>query len=60
MADYDRDLIRLLKECVLNSNGRGGAITKSGGIKNRRHDRKLKSKFTANCTPKEAGLPKAF
>ena len=64
MADYCRDVIRLLKErgFEFKRPGRGdheiwwhpktGVRVTVG--------RKLKSKFTANAILKEAGLPKAF
>jgi len=64
MADYYRDVIRLLKE-------RGFEFKRPGrgdheiwwhpkiGVRVT-VDRKLKSKFTANGILKEAGLPKAF
>ena len=64
MADYYRDLVRLLREAgyEFKRQGRGdheiwwnpntgGRVTV---------DRKLVSRFTANGILKEAGLPKAF
>ena len=58
MADYYRDLIRLLRDggYELKRQGRGDHET---GI-SVTVDRKLKSRFTANGILKEAGLPKAF
>ena len=64
MADYYRDVIRLLKESgyQFKRPGRGDHEiwwNPSTGI-NVTVDRKLKSRFTANGILKEAGLPKAF
>jgi len=64
MADYYRDLIRLLKNSgyELKQRGRGDHEiwwNPSTGV----HvtvDRKLRSRFTANAVLKEADLPKAF
>ena len=64
MADYYRDVIRLLKDggYELKRQGRGDHEiwwNPQTGV----HvtvDRKLKSRFTANGILKEAGLPKTF
>jgi predicted RNA binding protein YcfA (HicA-like mRNA interferase family) len=64
MADYYRDVVRLLKESgfEFKRQGRGDHEiwwNPRTGI----HvtvDRKLSSKFTANGILKEAGLPKTF
>jgi predicted RNA binding protein YcfA (HicA-like mRNA interferase family) len=64
MADYYRDLIRLLKEngYEFKRQGRGDheiwSNPKNGVSVT--VDRKLRSRFTANGILKEAGLPKAF
>ena len=64
MADYYRDVIRLLKEngFQFKRQGRGdheiwwnSATTVSVVV-----DRKLRSRFTANGILKEAGLPKSL
>jgi hypothetical protein len=64
MADYYRDLVRLLKSAgyELKRQGRGDHEiwwNPRTGV----HvtvDRKLRSRFTANAILKEADLPKAF
>lgn len=64
MADFYRDVIRLLKEneYEFKRSGRGdheiwwNPRTKAFVVV----DRKLKSKITANEILKQAGLPKAF
>jgi predicted RNA binding protein YcfA (HicA-like mRNA interferase family) len=64
MADYYRDLIRLLQEngYEFKRQGRGDhEIWWNPRTRvNVTVDRKLKSKFTANGILKEAGLPKVF
>ncbi len=64
MADYYRDVVRLLKEggYEFKRQGRGDHEiwwNPQTGVRVT-VDRKLKSKFTANGILKEAGLPKAF
>ena len=64
MADYYRDVIRLLREAgyELKRQGRGDHEiwwNPRSGIRVT-VDRKLKSRFTANGILKEANLPKAF
>jgi predicted RNA binding protein YcfA (HicA-like mRNA interferase family) len=64
MADYYRDVIRLLREAgyELKRQGRGDHEiwwNPQTGIRVT-VDRKLKSRFTANGILKEANLPKAF
>ncbi len=64
MADYYRDVIRLLREngYELKRQGRGDHEI-WWNPQTRVHvtvDRKLRSRFTANAILKEAGLPKAF
>jgi len=64
MADYYRDVIRLLRESgyEFRRQGRGDHEiwwNPQTGVRVT-VDRKLKSKFTANGILKEAGLPKAF
>jgi len=64
MADYYRDVIRLLREAgyELKRQGRGDHEI-WWNPRTRVHvtvDRKLKSRFTANGILKEANLPKAF
>ena len=64
MADYYRDVIRLLREAgyELKRQGRGDHEiwwSPRTGIRVT-VDRKLKSRFTANGILKEANLPKAF
>jgi predicted RNA binding protein YcfA (HicA-like mRNA interferase family) len=64
MADYYRDVIRLLREAgyELKRQGRGDHEiwwNPRTGIR-LTVDRKLKSRFTANGILKEANLPKAF
>jgi predicted RNA binding protein YcfA (HicA-like mRNA interferase family) len=63
MADYYRDVIRLLREAgLLKRQGRGDHEiwwNPQSGIRVT-VDRKLKSRFTANAILKEANLPKAF
>ena len=64
MADYYRDVIRLLREAgyELKRQGRGDHEiwwNSRTGIR-MTVDRKLKSRFTANGILKEANLPKAF
>jgi predicted RNA binding protein YcfA (HicA-like mRNA interferase family) len=64
MADYYRDLIRLMKDAGYEFKRQGrGDHEIWWNRKTAVHvtvDRKLKSKFTANGILKEAGLPKAF
>jgi len=64
MADYYRDVIRLLKDggFELKRQGRGDHEI-WWNPKTGEHvtvDRKLRSRFTANAVLKEAGLAKAF
>ena len=64
MADYYRDVIRLLREAgyELKRQGRGDHEiwwNPRTGVRVT-VDRKLKSRFTANGILKEANLPKAF
>ena len=64
MADYYRDVIRLLRESgfEFKRQGRGDHEiwwNPQTGVRVT-VDRKLTSKFTANGILKEAGLPKAF
>ena len=64
MADYYRDLVRLLREngFELKRQGRGDHEiwwNPKTGVR-LTVDRKLTSRFTANGILKEAGLPKAF
>jgi len=64
MADYYRELIRLLREngFEFKRQGRGDHEiwwNPNTGV-SVAVDRKLKSRFTANGILKEAGLPKAF
>jgi predicted RNA binding protein YcfA (HicA-like mRNA interferase family) len=64
MADYYRDVIRLLREngYELKRQGRGDHEiwwNPRTGI-SLTVDRKLRSRFTANGILKEAGIPKAF
>ena len=64
MADYYRDVVRLLREAdyEFKRQGRGDHEIwwkpKTGARVT--VDRKLASRFTANGILKEAGLPKAF
>jgi predicted RNA binding protein YcfA (HicA-like mRNA interferase family) len=64
MADYYRDLIRLLKDSgyEFKRQGRGDHEIWWNPISGVHVtvDRKLRSRFTANGILKEAGLPKAF
>ena len=64
MADYYRDLVRLLKEggYELKRQGRGDHEIWWNPRTGTRLtvDRKIKSRFTANGILKEANLPKAF
>ena len=64
MADYYRDLIRLLREAgyEFKRQGRGDHEVwwnSTTGV-SVTVDRKIKSRFTANGVLKEAGLRKAF
>jgi predicted RNA binding protein YcfA (HicA-like mRNA interferase family) len=64
MADYYRDVIRLLREngYELKRQGRGDHEIWWNRKTGRRLivDRKLRSRFTANGILKEAGIAKAF
>jgi hypothetical protein len=64
MADYYRDVIRLLREAGYEFKRQGrGDHEVWWNAKTGVHvtvDRKLKSRFTANGILKEAGLSKAF
>ncbi|HEY7299176.1 MAG TPA: type II toxin-antitoxin system HicA family toxin [Xanthobacteraceae bacterium] len=64
MADYYRDVVRLLKDAGYELKRRGhGDHEIWWDPKTKNHvtvDRKLRSRFTANAILKEADLPKAF
>jgi hypothetical protein len=64
MASYLKELKRLLEEggCHFHRDGRGDHEIWYSPISNRYFtiDRGTKSRHTANETPKQAGLPKAF
>lgn len=62
MADYYRDVIRLLREngYEFKRQGRGDHGWNSKTGVRVAVDRKLQSRFTANGILKEAGIPKAF